>query len=315
MEHQPRALNAGRAEYERRMHRVLEYVDRHLDRPLDLAELAAVAHFSAFHFHRLFAAWMGETLGEYLRRRRLEVAAQRLLAQPKVPVLDIALAVGFGSGEAFARAFRSRFGCTASEWRRQRRRREERKHDQAQGKHDQAPGRASGDDGTSQPPEEVSMHPIDVKVIERAPVKVAYLRHVGPYGEAIGAFWRERVGPWMAANDLLGRPRYGFGHDDPDITAPEQCRYDACVEAPDGFVATGPALTTTIPGGRYATARFFGTSAQIKAAWTALLRDWLPASNLQLDARPCFEHYPSDARYDEKSGAFECELVIPVAPL
>ncbi len=104
-------------EYAKRMHRVVEYIDQHLDEPLELSTLAKVAHFSAFHFHRLFSAWMGETLGEYLRRRRLEVAALRLVAQPAVPVLNIALSVGFGSAEAFARAFKARFGCTATSWR------------------------------------------------------------------------------------------------------------------------------------------------------------------------------------------------------
>jgi AraC family transcriptional regulator len=60
----------SRIEYERRMHRVIEVIDRRLDQPLDLASLAEVAHFSPYHFHRLFAAWTGETLGDYLRRRR-----------------------------------------------------------------------------------------------------------------------------------------------------------------------------------------------------------------------------------------------------
>ena len=70
--------------------------------------LAEVAHFSPFHFHRLFSAWMGETLGDYLRRRRVEVAAMRLVAQPRVTVLQTALSVGFGSAEAFTRAFKAR---------------------------------------------------------------------------------------------------------------------------------------------------------------------------------------------------------------
>src|SRR6266852_6048154 len=107
----------SRAEYDGRMHRVLEHIDQQLDQPLDLNTLAEVAHFSSFHFHRLFSAWMGETFGDYLRRRRLEMAAMRLIAQPGVPVLEIALSVGFGSTEAFARAFKTRFGCTATEWR------------------------------------------------------------------------------------------------------------------------------------------------------------------------------------------------------
>ena len=92
----------SRAEYERRIHRVMAHVDRHLDQPLDLEALAAVANFSAFHFHRLFRAWVGETLGDYLRRRRVETGALRLVTQPRTSVLEVALAVGFGSGEAFA---------------------------------------------------------------------------------------------------------------------------------------------------------------------------------------------------------------------
>ncbi len=54
----------SRAEYDGRMHRVLAHIDKQLDQPLDLETLAEVAHFSRFHFHRLFLAWMGETLGD-----------------------------------------------------------------------------------------------------------------------------------------------------------------------------------------------------------------------------------------------------------
>jgi AraC family transcriptional regulator len=104
--------NASRREYASRLNRVLDHIDQHLADPLELATLAEVAHFSPYHFHRLFAAWMGETLGEYLRRRRLEIAAQRLAANAQLPVLNVALEVGFGSGEAFARAFKERFDCT-----------------------------------------------------------------------------------------------------------------------------------------------------------------------------------------------------------
>src|SRR5207249_8434504 len=107
----------SRSVYERRMHKVLDHIDRQLDKPLDLESLAEVAHFSPFHFHRLFAAWMGETLGDYLRRRRIEVAAMRLSSQPRLPVLTAAIGVGFGSGEAFARAFKTRFGCSPTAWR------------------------------------------------------------------------------------------------------------------------------------------------------------------------------------------------------
>ena len=297
----------SRAEYERRMHRVIEAIDQRLDQPLDLASLAAVAHFSPYHFHRVFAAWTGETLGDYLRRRRIEQAASRLAAQPRLSVLQAALSVGFGSGEAFSRAFKARFGCSPSAWRAQR------KHDQADGKVDQAWRRHSGQ--TEVPTTEPEGAAMNVKLIERAPTRVAYMRHIGPYGEPIGRFWMEEVAPWMETDGLTGRARYGISHDDPSVTDAQQCRYDACVEVEAGFVPSGRALITTLPGGRYAVLPFEGTGADVFIAWRRLLAEWLPSSRLQLDMRPCFEHYPVGSAWDPKTGVFTCELTIPVAPL
>jgi len=72
--------NTHAIEYAQRMNKVLDYIDQHLDTPLDLLTLAEVAHFSTFHFHRVFLAWVGETLGDYMWRRRLEIAAVHLAA-------------------------------------------------------------------------------------------------------------------------------------------------------------------------------------------------------------------------------------------
>lgn len=302
----------SRSEYASRMHRVVETIDRQLDQALDLETLAAVAHFSPFHFHRLFSAWMGETLGDYLRRRRVEVAAQRLATQPRTPVLNIALSVGFGSAEAFARAFRSRFGCSPTAWR-DLQAAQRRAGVNANSNPGQAPaGRAAEHEGSPTPNLERLMN---VKLIDRQPVTVAYLRHLGAYGEPISRFWQDTYVPWAITNNLMDRPRYGIGHDDPGITAPESCRYDACAEVAPDFVATGGAFKTTLPGGRYAALAFKGSATDVVEGWTMLLRDWLPASGLQLDARPCFEHYPVDAECDPQTGAFACEICIPVVPL
>jgi len=156
---------------------------------------------------------------------------------------------------------------------------------------------------------------MDVRLIDRPDVRVAYLRLTGPYGPAIGRFWQREVAPWMVTDGLMGRPRYGISLDDPSVTDPAQCRYDACVEVDAGYVPSGRAQVTTLPGGRYAATAVRGTGEQVGQAWGRLLGQWLPSSRLQLDSRPCFEYYPADAAYDEASGAFECELCIPVAPL
>ena len=282
------------------MHRVLEHIERHLDEQLELDALARVANFSAFHFHRLFTAWMGETLGDYVRRRRLEVAAQRLVAQPRLPVLEVALSVGFGSTEAFARAFKGRFDATPSRWRDA----EVRKRDQVKSKLDQAVSPSASKDGG-----------MKVKIVDRQPTTVAYLRHVGPYGKPVADFWMDTVAPWMETNGLLGKPRYGISYDDPGITESRKLRYDAAVEVPKDFRGAGGHHMTVIPGGKYAAGRFNGTEQEVGEAWNWLLRDWLPGSGMQLDARPCFEHYAADASYDAETGEFECDICIPLTPL
>lgn len=298
------------------MHRVLAYIDGHLEDSLDLETLACVANFSSYHFHRLFSAWMGETCGSYLRRRRVEVAARRIVGEPGTRILNIALSVGFGSGEAFARAFKVRFGCSPTTWRVEQSRlgHGNSKSDQVKSKPDQATVPAVEDHGFStHASKEI---PMNVQVVNRKPTTVAYLRHVGPYGESIGRFWQDVYIPWAVSNKLgEGHARYGISHDDPDITAPEKCRYDACAEVSDEFVATGGAFKATIPGGKYAVLDFQGTAGQIAGAWTTLLRDWLPSSGLQLDARPCFEYYPEGAAHDPVTGEFECQICIPVSAL
>jgi AraC-like DNA-binding protein len=71
-------LSAHRREYERRVYRVMDYVQAHLDEDLTLEKLAGVAAFSPFHFHRVFASITGETLSDFIRRVRLERAASGL---------------------------------------------------------------------------------------------------------------------------------------------------------------------------------------------------------------------------------------------
>src|SRR6202521_1916357 len=155
---QPPTLNpitAYRSEYTRRLNRVLDHISAHLADNLTLEELAQVANFSPYHFHRLFSAWMGETLGDYLRRRRLERSAHALLADRRETVLAIALDCGFASGEVFARAFRQHFGMTPTTWRNggdvqwRKTQQARRKNYQGLGKSAQATAGTSGQDGVA----------------------------------------------------------------------------------------------------------------------------------------------------------------------
>ncbi|MBA4340937.1 MAG: AraC family transcriptional regulator [Methylibium sp.] len=305
---------SSRAVYDARMHRVLQHIDNNIANELDLNALAAVAAFSPYHFHRLFAAWTGERLGEFLRRRRVEIGAARLAAQPALSVLDVALSVGFGSAEAFSRAFRAHFGSAPSAWRRCAPRQAEHSNlGQAKGNGNQGGFNHSQHHGDSIQPDSEQAMQVSLKTLK--PVHIAYLRHLGPYGDTVGQFWQETVYPWMVANSLLGASRYGISHDDPSITSPAKCRYDACIEVAEKSLLSGNALRATLPGGMYAVVDYSGPASEIGMAWSRLLRDWLPTSGLQLDGRPCFELYPPDATYDEETGDFTCQICVPVAPL
>jgi AraC family transcriptional regulator len=183
----------NRHEYVVRINRVIDHIDAHLAEPLDLHALAAVAHFSPWHFHRVFHTLTGEALADRVRRRRLEVAAGRLLASPPESVLRIALHVGFKSAEVFTRAFKAHFGETPTDWRRgaarhwiDHHRSELSKIRQANRKTHQAIIEAFREDPELWPAGRVShaATPMDVEIKTLPDTRVAYMRHLGPYGES-----------------------------------------------------------------------------------------------------------------------------------
>ncbi|ARX80801.1 AraC family transcriptional regulator [Streptomyces alboflavus] len=100
-----------------RLNESLEYIERQLDQDVDVAEVARIAATSEYHLRRMFSALAGMPLSEYVRRRRLTVAGGEVLAG-RESLLDIAVRYGYGSGEAFARAFRALHGVGPGEARR-----------------------------------------------------------------------------------------------------------------------------------------------------------------------------------------------------
>ena len=145
---------------------------------------------------------------------------------------------------------------------------------------------------------------------------VAYMRYVGPFGpHGIPELWT-RLRQWMERRDLVGAEiSLGVAHDDPDVTDPEKCRYDACVVVPADFTPDRWVNVTDLAGGKYAVSSFTGNADDIRAAWDALYRSWLPDSGYEPDDRPCMELYGRDRMVDAKAGVFRCELCVPIRPV
>lgn len=91
----------------------IDYIEGHLAEEIDMDEAARRANVSTFYFQRVFHALCGQTLGEYIRARRLTLAAQELSAN-RARVIDVALKYGYDSPDSFARAFARFHGVTPS---------------------------------------------------------------------------------------------------------------------------------------------------------------------------------------------------------
>jgi AraC family transcriptional regulator len=305
---------AARQEYDKRVNRVIDHIRERLAEPLTLAELARVAAFSPFHFHRVFRAITGETLFGFIQRLRVERAAAALLGRREVSVLEIALDHGFGSAATFARAFRAHFGMTATRWRaggagrwRARLARKPRKRLRNAGK-------ARRHSLAHRGRKEAAM---SIRVQPQPAYHVAYMRYVGPFGpHGIPELWT-KLERWMQAHGLAGDGRLtlGVAYDDPGITSPDKLRYDACVVVPLDFKPDRLVDVMDVPGGTYAFAGFVGTARDIVGAWQSVFASWLPGSGYQPDDRPCYELYRGDPMVDGNARVFRCDLCLPVRPL
>ena len=101
---------------QQRIEAVKRYIQRHITEPLDRAALAALAGFSVPHFHRVFLAQVGESPTAYLRRLRLERAGRKLRMGAS-DIGEVALAAGYGSHNAFSKAFKQHFGLSPQAFR------------------------------------------------------------------------------------------------------------------------------------------------------------------------------------------------------
>jgi AraC family transcriptional regulator len=85
--------------------RVVEFIEAHLDRPINLARLAAVVHLSPFHFHRQFKRATGSTPHQYIVQKRIE-RAKALLSDSQLPLVEVAAQAGFANQSHFGSTFR-----------------------------------------------------------------------------------------------------------------------------------------------------------------------------------------------------------------
>ena len=312
-----------RQEYIGRINRVIDYIQNNLDSQLELDTLAKIAYFSKYHFHRIFTAFIGETLNSFIKRLRLEKAATLLMTESNKSITEIALNCGFSGSSTFSRAFSDYFNMSATDYR---------NGGYINSKIGQIesntgkPKRKSGkaivqitnyfDTTTLDQKKGIKMN-VEVKMLDN--ITVAYLRHIGPYAgnsELFGKLFN-KLFKWAGPRDLLNFPQtktISIYYDDPKITDENKLRMDVCLTVPEDTEVSGEIGKMTIAGGKYAVGRFEIKPTEYAEAWNELMGRWLPDSGFVPDDKPCFELYQNDPE-QHPQGLCIVDICVPVKPL
>lgn len=250
--------------WRRRFERAASLLSGRLDDPPSLAELASAAAVSPFHFHRIWRALTRETVGQTILRLRME-ASQELLRVKDASVTETATAIGFGTPQSFARAFRRHTGLTPSE-------------------HRNSQSSVAKKDAAD----------MKVAVDRRGEIMVVVLRREGKAYTDLNATFGE-VWSWAEATDTLQHLQgiYGIPLDDPASVPVDKLRYDAGL-ALGVTSAPEPFRVLRLPAGEFACLRHFGSYDGLEAATQYVVSEWLLSSGREPADFPVFHNFIND---------------------
>ena len=297
-------------EYVERTNAAIDFIVRNLDGELKLENVAQVARFSPFHFHRIFQSMVGETLSQFVKRVRLERALYLMSHTPKRSLTDIALACGFSSSSDFSRSFKQRYGTAPSAFDLENFRATRRSEFEAT--------MANYENGPILSRLPVGENPDGfVATLRQLPARtVAYIRVLDPYNADSGAVIDacHRLLEWAEQRGLADGAWLGYMWEDPEIVALPDCRYDVALvidESEFDFQPEGEIGRFEFPPMLVADVAMAGDIQMEQRAIDWLWRTWLPRSGYVPDDQPAFEAWngrPFEHGYEH----FELSCQLPV---
>jgi AraC family transcriptional regulator len=265
-------------------------IERNLNRPLTLREIAEACGVSPFHLAHAFGRAAGVSVLHYVRGRRLSAAAETLAASAP-DILDLALETGYGSHEAFSRAFRAEFGATPETVKRK---------GSTEGltmvKALKIMEKASA---TLEPP----------RIVEGAPMRLVGLagRHAFAAPQDIPAQWRRFMESYGEIPDRAARIPVGVTTNMDDDGNFE---YFCAVEV-SKFSTIPPGLSQLrVPAQTYAVFLHRGHVAEIGATYAAIWNDWSPGDGRAVGEGPSLERHCET--FDPRTGLGGVEIWLPV---
>jgi AraC family transcriptional regulator len=261
----------------------------------DLAELATVAHLSPFHFHRVWRALTGESVGGTVARLRL-LRALHLLADPQAVVGEVASAAGYATAQAFARAFRDATGASPSELR---------------GQSERILATIAR---LEKPPrdEVATQAALQVEVVSVEPFEVVALRNRGAFADLDQAYGRLFV--WAAEAGLVECiiGLHGVPLADHRDVPPADLEFDCSIRLSAIADPPSPLRLARLGGGDYARLRHVGSFVALEGLVDRVLAEWLPISGYALRDAPIHYNYHDDPEVVPEA-LLRTDIFVPVA--
>ena len=275
-------------DYTQRINKVVAYINDHLDESLDLKTLAKVAALSEFHFHRVFKALKGESIGAHISRLRIEAAA-RLLRYSALSIEDIAFNIGYEAPAALSKAFKNQYGITPTKYRTNKdiyiMKKEIINPDLAL----KAP-----------------------KIMELEPKNLIYVALTGEYGTLDYGKAYEQLWAVVKSQKLFtkGIESICVSYDDPKITEASLQRSEVSLAIHKPAHPEGEVSCKTLAGGKYAVFFYQGSYSHLAAVDDMAMR-WVVESEYELRDEPLFEKYLNDSRRTPEE-KLKTEVYIPI---
>lgn len=289
-----------------RVNRAIDHIVCHLDQRLRLADVAAAAGFSPFHFHRVFQALLGETLHQFVKRQRLERALQRMSHAPRRSLTEVALDCGFSSSSDFSRSFKQHFGAAPRDFDlagfRAARRAE----------FDRMMSGTSALGHCTRLPADDNPDGFTVTLRDLPARTVAYVRVLDPYREGAAQAACARLWDWAIARGLADGQWLGYMWEEPEIVELAKCRYDVALVV-DTCEPAGEIGRFQFPPMRVAEVVIRGDIALETRALDWLYKSWLPRSGYIPADQPAFEAWIGRP-FAHGDQYFELACQLPVAP-
>lgn len=299
-------------EYLRRIYKVQDYIETHLYDSHTLEELADVAGFSKFHFHRIFKGIVQESLLQYVNRLKLERAVFLLIHRPDMTVTDIAYHFGFADSAVFSRTFKNHYKVSPTYYRKQysKNRKDSYKLSQYNEGVSKVEDKNKG-----------AMVQGNVEILMVDNINVAYLRHIGTYKDLAITFSEllEKLFKYAKDQNLTTFSKtkvLTVYHDNPEFAKEDQLRTSLCMTIPDKVVVeeNSDIGSMIIPYGEYAVGHFDIFQNEYSGAWDFMYSEWLSNSGYQPRDSFAFEVYNNDPNTHPQNKHL-VDIYLPIEPL